>query len=182
MSIRTLRSGLRLLWDVLPLVLLLLVALAAFILDPEAVVRLAWACMTGTFGTTVQLAVSALVIVGGAATIWAFRQPEPTEGPQRRNAAQRSRKTGARSDGPPIEGGRKPRRPASARKTVSARIDIQDAAAKDADTSAEAKASAESVAGDAEARKPRQRSRVARGSARPAIANKYAAAEPLRQR
>jgi len=61
------------LWEQLPLLLTLLVFVAAFTFDPEAVTRLVWACVSGTFGTPVQIAGAAILLSVVAATLWAFR-------------------------------------------------------------------------------------------------------------
>jgi hypothetical protein len=53
--------------------LVLVAFVAAFIFDPEAVVRLVWACVTGNFGARVQIAGAAVLLSVAAVTVWAFR-------------------------------------------------------------------------------------------------------------
>lgn len=77
-------------WEWLPLLLLLFVALAAFVLDPAAVAQLAWACMAGKFGTPVQLAVSIAAVGGAAAVAWAF-WPHPAVHPAHARSGKRAR-------------------------------------------------------------------------------------------
>lgn len=83
-----------LLWELLPLLLVLLVALAAFTFEPEAVVRLVWACVNGSFGEKVQIVGTAVVLGVIAATVWAFR-PEPSATPARKKTARRPAKRAA---------------------------------------------------------------------------------------
>lgn len=93
------RSALRLAWELLPLVVLLLAALAAFVLDPEAVVRLTWACVSGTFGTGVQVTGCVVLLAGAGAIAWAF-WPEPEQAkPRRATARRRPRSSTSRSRG-----------------------------------------------------------------------------------
>jgi len=73
-----------LLWQLLPLVLTLLVFVAAFTLDPDAVVRLVWACVSGTFGKPVQIAGAGILLGVVGATAWAFRPlPRDVRGQQK---------------------------------------------------------------------------------------------------
>ena len=109
------RSGLRLAWELLPLFLLLFVALAAFVLDPAAVARLAWASVSGSFGAGVQVAGSVAILAGATAVIWAF-WPDPAD-PRRRPAKpatasrRQSRQTTGRTRSAPA--GTSPGEPAS---------------------------------------------------------------------
>jgi hypothetical protein len=80
--------GLRLLWRLLPLVVVLLVFIAAFTFDPEAVMRLICACVTGTFGQRVQIVGATILLCVVAATVWAFR-PLPSAIPARQAKAVR---------------------------------------------------------------------------------------------
>jgi hypothetical protein len=70
------------LWKLLPVLALGCFALVAFVLDPAAVIRLAWACVSGAFGGYVQLAVAVVLLAATAATVWAF-WPDPAPPPRR---------------------------------------------------------------------------------------------------
>lgn len=67
-----------LLWRLLPLVLVLLAFMAAFTFDPEAVLRLVWACVSGAFGKSMQIAGLVILLCLVTATVWAFR-PLPSD-------------------------------------------------------------------------------------------------------
>jgi hypothetical protein len=75
-------------WRLVPLVLVVLVFIAGFILDPEAVMRLVWACVSGAFGRRVQIAGGAILLGVVAVTVWAFRPLAPS-GPVRQAKAAR---------------------------------------------------------------------------------------------
>ncbi len=81
-----------LLWKLLPLVLVLLVAVAAFALDPEAVLRLTWACIRGSFGARLQIAGSVILLSGVAATAWAFRPLSSAVSGRQKSAQPRARR------------------------------------------------------------------------------------------
>jgi hypothetical protein len=82
------RRGLLLLGKLLPLVLVLSAFVAAFIFDPEAIMRLVWACVTGNFGARVQIAGAAVLLSVAAAMVWAFR-PLPASVPGRDKSVRR---------------------------------------------------------------------------------------------
>jgi hypothetical protein len=110
------RRGLRLLLDASPLLLLVCVFLAAFVLDSSAVARLAWNCAAGAFGTFVQVAVSAGLLSAAAMTAWAF-WPETRPPPRRRATVQGATRRRTRSDpeapgevAPEVGRGRRPSR------------------------------------------------------------------------
>lgn len=88
---RTLRLG----WDLLPALGVLAVFLAGFVLDPAAVARLAWDCVTGAFGLFVRLAVSVVLLSCLGLTIWAFWPDAGQTAPKRRPA-----RSGARRPAP----------------------------------------------------------------------------------
>jgi len=169
----------RLLRDLLPLFALLAVFLAVLSLDPEGVVRLLWACMTGDFGTAAQLGVSVAVIAGGAVVAWALWQPEPTD-PKRRPASRgsRQRRKRAAADRPDAtaEPGRRRRNPASKPKP-DAGVDAQPSAAADTAPAMEDAASPASAAPGAEAARKRRgvggkrkAARATGGAADPSVA------------
>ena len=101
--------GLRLGWDVLPLLLPPAVILTILILDPAALARLAWSSTTGAFGPLVQVVVSMLLLVGAGLAAWAF-WPEPTA-PRRHRAPERmAARRASRADSASAEAAPKPRR------------------------------------------------------------------------
>jgi hypothetical protein len=95
-----------LIWAWLPLV----VALAVFVLDPSALLLLAWSCVAGKFGTLAQVVASTVFLCGAAIVLWAF-WPEPTPASRRRNTGSgtRQRRTPPASDTEGAAGGQ-PRR------------------------------------------------------------------------
>lgn len=76
------RRALRVLWDLLPFLLVLLVFAMALTFDPEAIMRLVWACVSGTFGKPVQIAGAVILFSIVAVAVWAFR-PLPASVPDR---------------------------------------------------------------------------------------------------
>lgn len=80
-----------LVWKLLPLIALMLFALVAFVLDPAAVIRLVWACVSGVFGSSVQLTAAAVLLSATAVTIWAF-WPEPLPPPRNATRGSASRR------------------------------------------------------------------------------------------
>jgi hypothetical protein len=76
------RRLLRVLWDLLPFLLLLLVFAMALTFDPEAVMRLIWACVSGTFGKPVQITGAVTLFSIVAVAVWAF-WPVPASVPDR---------------------------------------------------------------------------------------------------
>lgn len=155
------RSGLRLAWELLPLFALAFVALAAFMLDPAALARLAWACVSGTFGLGVQVTASVTLIAGAAAVIWAF-WPEAAE-PERRRASARTaaprrpRQTAGRTRSAPARASRS--EPASPAPEAAAPEPATAAVGSSATPSGESESP---TAGPTPPRKPRGRPRNAK--------------------
>jgi hypothetical protein len=80
------RQVVRLVWELLPFILLLCVVLALFLADPAALARLMWACLAGAFGRPVQFGAAILTVAAVGLIVWAF-WPEPSVPTQRRRAA-----------------------------------------------------------------------------------------------